>query len=131
MNNNKRIFVLLNGPPRSGKDTVADYLTTVLGNSVKISLAASLKNMVHRAYGLTDVPYNHYENTKDEPNEDFLGITPRQAYRAFSETYMKPLHGNRIWAKILLLYIEEMSYDIYIISDVGFEDEVHEIIQVA
>lgn len=94
-------IVLLNGPPRCGKDTVAGILATRLPNVRRIGLADHLKSMVHAAYGLPMDPF-HLEEAKDEPNAAMYGMTPRQAYIHFSEKVMKPLHGDEFFAAMLL-----------------------------
>lgn len=104
----KHHLYLINGPPRSGKDTVASMLTGDLFRGRHLKLAAELKERTHAAYRLfrhDGQPFDHdaYEETKDQRREvAFLGLTPREAYIAFHERYLKPVHGPDILGRLLI-----------------------------
>lgn len=98
---------LLNGPPRSGKDTVAHIMTEDLFRGRHLKLAAELKERTHGAYRLLrhdGKPFDHdaYEAQKDVPREAFMGMTPRAAYIAFHEWYLKPMHGPAVLGRLLI-----------------------------
>lgn len=90
---------LLNGPPRSGKDTIAEMLVTDLG-AEHWKLAKELKERCHGAYRL-DKPADAFEAVKDLPSGLFLGLTPREAYIRFHETFLKPAHGFEVLGLLL------------------------------
>lgn len=127
---------LLNGPPRSGKDTVAYYFSTAYRNFRHIKFAKHLKIMTHADYGLFDddgVPYshNHFEDTKDEPSDLFFGLTPRQAYIHTSEDRVKPFFGDEFFGNMLIRtnlndYDESVNY---LVSDSGFASEIRPLIR--
>lgn len=108
-------LVLLNGPPRSGKDFAGGLLQkNAQLNSAGAwdrcayldKFAGYVKRGTHGAYCIEDgdgelAAHDHFEHCKDTPHPDFFGKTPRQAYIAYSETFMKPLHGPRIFGEIL------------------------------
>jgi hypothetical protein len=117
-------LIILNGPPGCGKDTLANYLS---GDGVfcHIKFASELKVMTHRLYGVSDPQAIYqFENVKDVPNEKFYGLTPRQAYIAISEQYIKPVHGKGFFGDRLLEEIEAVPADLFIASDGGLIEEL-------
>lgn len=98
--------IFLNGPPRSGKDTGAKHLARAFG-SVRIGFADHLKVATHAAYGLfafngAPCPALAFEAVKDTPLPEFMGLSPRQAYIAHSERYIKPLHDDAFFGHMLV-----------------------------
>ncbi len=85
-------IILVNGPPRSGKDTIGQLLCQRLP-LVLDKFARKLKEAAHALYGMPELPHDHFEACKDTPLEQFFGKSPRQVYIAVSETYFKPLHA--------------------------------------
>ena len=69
--------VLFNGAPRSGKDTAANLVTAHLDLTHPdlvarpIKYATPLKRATHEMFGLSNIDENHFEDSKDEPNEAF------------------------------------------------------------
>ncbi len=119
-------LLLINGPPRSGKDTVGEIVRELCGATV-VKFAAVLKNMTHALYGLVDgdgrpLPHGAFEEVKDEPNEAFMGLTPRRAYIEVSERYMKPVHGIDIYGKLLAQSITG-ERGVVVVTDSGFVEE--------
>jgi hypothetical protein len=130
---------LLNGPPRSGKDTAARLLGQLLGEGTTghWKLAEQLKVRTHAMYdlrnALTGKPYaaDHYETTKDEPSADFRGLTPRAAYIAAHERYWKPVHGPRILGELLVREIERSPFNLphIVISDAGDDSQCEPLVE--
>ena len=108
-------ILLLNGPPRSGKDTIAEYLEGHGWHHGKFSKV--LKERTHALYGMIDCPYDAFENVKDENLSVFFGITPREAYINTSEMLMKPVHGDDIWVRIFIQELEKVKKDYIVVSD--------------
>jgi len=103
-------LILLNGPPRCGKDTAGFVLERRIGGDGSVvwveKMSRLLKERTHALYGIVDrtgAPKGHaeYETSKDSPRPEFLGLTPRQAYIAVSERYLKPMHGEDVLGKML------------------------------
>lgn len=118
-------IILLSAPPQAGKDTVANIIVESFSTKKPIGhlkFSKPLKEMTHRLYG-QDHPHDYYELSKDTPHDDFLGITPRQAYIGVSEQYMKPMHGKAVWAKMLAREIRTSPLNYFVISDLGFIEE--------
>lgn len=100
------MLFLINGPPRSGKDTLAGLLGDERG-CYHWKLSAELKERCHAAYRLTrvgggDLPAEWFEGSKDLPCVGFRGLTPRAAYISFHEDYLKKVHGPRILGELLV-----------------------------
>lgn len=121
-------IILLNGPPSCGKDTAANYLIDVYSGVCTDKFARVLKERTHALYGFVDRPHNYYEDVKSLPNNDFYGLTPRQAYINVSELYFKPVHGKNIFGKILADELDKYNWEINVISDSGFAEEAQVLI---
>lgn len=122
-------IVFFNGPPRSGKDTLAKALAIMAPAYRVVKFAKILKERTHALYGLVDLPHDFFESTKDIPQAAFMGLSPRQAYINVSERCMKPVHGDEVFGRLLL---GEISFTEkgrgFLISDSGFAPEAMPII---
>lgn len=141
----KTKVIFVNGPPRSGKDTAGDALEIILSASAVYThkLSKELKERCHAAYyacqlNMDPLPHDEFEDCKDEPLDVFEGLTPRQAYIAFSENWLKPTHGAAKLGEWLAGEMDDsilsedspMQYDRYhIITDSGFSEECGPIIE--
>lgn len=125
---NKKLIVL-NGPPRCGKDTLADFLADEWGMA-HLKFAGRLKQMTHGLYGVPmPAAINQFESCKDEPNPSFFGLTPRQAYIAVSEAYIKPVHGKDFFGKRLLEKINQIPKNLFVASDGGLIEELIPVVE--
>ena len=122
-------LVLLNGPPRCGKDTVGQMLVERLPGYRVDKFARKLKDLCHCLYGICGLPHSHYELCKDEPRAEFLGLSPRQVYIGLSERYFKPMHGLDVFGRMLLEDYRSFDGPGLIITDCGFNDEVPPMIE--
>lgn len=125
-------LILLNGPPRSGKNTLAGLLDDALPAAtprVIMGYSDHLKILTHTFYGLpTDTPVDHFDSCKDVPSDQFLGLTPRQAYIFMNEKVIKPLHGDLFLGymfvrKVANIVQERRSPLVVICPDSGFYGE--------
>lgn len=117
-------IIFFNGPPYSGKDTLATEFAKMAPAYKVVKFAQVLKERTHALYGAPDLPHDFFEKTKDQPHTLFFGKTPRQAYIAVSESYMKPLHGEEIFGKLLLGSLQDYpKAKGFLISDSGFAPE--------
>jgi hypothetical protein len=126
---NPRI-IFIQGPPGSGKDAFGKLLSELIPDSKIVKFAGVLKNRTHALYGLFDkygfLPHHAFDATKDQPSDDFLGLTPRQAYIAVSETYFKPQHGQDVFGRFLAAELKDDG-TVYLITDSGFVREAEPI----
>lgn len=137
-------FILFNGPPGSGKDTIARTCKALKGGDI-ISFAEPLYNYLTLCL---KIPYHEIQGCKDEPVfQEINDKTPRQEIIDFSLKWLKPRFGDNILGKILakkakqcIEYEEktrcnrilrpQVHKDIYIwIPDLGFESDICGLIQ--
>ena len=121
-------IVLLNGPKSSGKDHAAKYICSTFPNSKLDKFARILKEKTHALYGFHWRAWDYYEDCKDIPHEDFLGLTPRQAYIGVSENYFKPMYDDQIFGRLLAKELDKFDEELYAISDSGFVPEAEVLI---
>ena len=122
------MIILLNGPPRCGKDTVAGVIAHRHG-AYHTKFARRLKEDTHALYGMPEMAHDAFEHCKDDPCSEFRGLTPRRAYIAVSEKLMKPLHGERIYGEILCEAIRgHVGERDIVVSDSGFVPEALEVV---
>lgn len=126
----------LNGPPRSGKDTVADSIRMQLlrdGYSCKvIHTAAPMRKAAFSLLGLESTHVS-YEAVKDL-KQQMTGDTVRQLMIQLSEEFIKPKYGQDYWARLLQRRInvwvrslgrDEKKAPVVIIPDIGFDVEAN------
>tara|TARA_R110002167_G_C12707228_1_gene655097 strand:- start:11082 stop:11636 length:555 start_codon:yes stop_codon:yes gene_type:complete len=123
-------IIFLNGPPGCGKDHAA----TVLGG-FRMKMAKELKERTHAACLLFDRngrprPHDFFEAVKDKPNALFGGSTPRAAYIAMSEGFIKPIFGDSALGMWLADSISNMAHPAndFLITDSGFRGEAEEVV---
>jgi len=121
----KANLVLLNGPPRAGKSLASKVLADLIQDEVRVLyLSEQIKRATHCAYGMFDVPFDFFEDCKDAESELFFGLTPRQAYIAHSEEYMKKVHGADVFVHMFLKRLTDRIPPISVVPDVGFQAEI-------
>jgi hypothetical protein len=123
-----KTLILLNGPPRVGKTTIANHLRSMMNNGVRMNMADALKTMTHAMYSQPLDP-DHFEDVKDIPNPAFGGMTPRQAYIAVSEDFFKRYHGSLVYGELFVKNaLKTMPGSCMITADTGFAGEIVPII---
>ena len=129
--------ILLNGPARSGKDSLATAFANHAAKRGKVSeivkFAGSLKDSAHRLFGFVNVMHDHFEAEKDKPQHYLHGKTWRQIYIAVSELLFKPTFGADIFGRLtrdemnVLREVNRMDgdppVDFWLVSDSGFAPE--------
>ena len=115
-------LILLNGPPRCGKDTLANMLEKRCGFT-HLKITSPLKERVHGLYGMPDAPHDAFDDCKSEKRNEFLGLTPREAYIKVWEKYLLPMHGEGMLIDMLIDSIDNSSNNLFVISDIGFNRE--------
>lgn len=118
------MFIVLNGPPASGKSTIARALCNALApryRTISDSFAAPMKHFVATALG-----EKYSEMPKDSPRDIFRGSSVREVLIHLSEHYMKERYGQDIYGR--LLYYRALRYPekpAFIVCDEGgFIDEL-------
>lgn len=114
-------LILFNGPPRSGKDTLCEYMAAKHGFT-HLKFAYHMFNDLKLILGLSDEQFKYYrEEAKDEPM--FNGKSFRQMAIDYSEKVVIPRYGQYAWVEALSKDLEKISGDVCV-SDLGFEREV-------
>lgn len=124
--------VLLNGPPRAGKDFAAAAIIREFHGAGLVKFAGPLKRATHEAFGLTDRADAHYENCKDEPHPDFGDLTPRAAYIAMSEQGIKSAFGHGHFGRAAVNRMRNLysrGLQLAVVSDSGFVGEALEVVK--
>jgi hypothetical protein len=122
-------YIILNGAPKSGKDTIGQALHFQLRPHYQVirrKLAEPIKRAVGAFLGLTTVEADHYfENpvVKDHPSKRFFGTTPRQVLISFSEDWVKPNYGKQAFGEIMLERTKDLE-GVVVITDCGFTEEI-------
>lgn len=127
-------IVLFNGPPSSGKDTLANQLVLRIPRSEVVKFAAPLKTVATHLYCDGD-SRKFYEldqaDKKNTPHPTFLGKSCRQVQIDISEVYMKPMHGKHVFGEFLKRTINRKvdNTDIFFVSDSGFREEAEVLVE--
>ena len=148
--NGKPRVILLNGPPECGKDTAAAMLKQSFGQYAHIEkFARPVKEGCHGLFGIVDdkgrvLRHDAFELVKNEPNAEFLGLSPRQAYIWYSEVVMKPKFGQSIFGNMAVAnmrrWLSNFQQDVkkgillnvppvFLISDSGFAVETDPVVE--
>ncbi len=126
---------LINGPPKSGKDTAARYLaekfdgrTLKFAGPIKRTVTAIYHNNDRRAFDCLDTA-----EMKDVPQACYFGKSCREAQIGVSEHFLKPFHNDTgIFGKLLTkeidAYLNRLFSGAFFISDSGFRPEAEELI---
>lgn len=133
------VVTILNGPPGSGKDTLADML-------IEEAKAGGVKNVHHLRFKDVlyqetaehfDVPIGYLIEVasdtiqKEKPLSVLQGKTPREALIHVSENIIKPLHGDDYFGRktkekmLSLVSGDEFEINYFVISDSGFYEELY------
>lgn len=138
------LFTFINGPPGSGKDTLAKLLCGAVTGSYIESFAEPIRAMIYNVFFPNEGPINYNFDLRDaevkarqmpflHPRTDdySLIISIRDAMIDFSESWMKPNFGPDIFGRLLWRRAEEqmMFSDHFIIPDSGFVPEAQFIIE--
>ncbi|MGG5812568.1 hypothetical protein [Falsiroseomonas sp. CW058] len=128
------VVLLINGPPRAGKDTLASHLIERIGGATRRRMAHELKVRTHRLYDCPPESWDdpdYYDDVKDVPSAQFHGLSPRAAYIAVSETYFKPTHGEEFFGELFVRWLDGIGPETRLVAvpDSGFLTEVRPILR--
>lgn len=122
-------LILLNGPPRSGKDTLAARLKG--WGAVDMKMSRPLKDGWAGLMGWGDQERERAEHTKDRAFSAGLPGSPlsyRQAQIDLSERFLKPLYGPDVFGRIAAWHLEALlagrAPPLVTVSDSGFAAEI-------
>lgn len=123
-------IILVNGPPRSGKDSLAAIFGE-LRQAKPIKFADPLRKAVPAMFGMApDVYHDLIENHKETPTDLLMGMSPREAQIWLSEEVMKPRFGKYVFGLVAANAIQAAPYiDTWCFSDSGFTEEAEVIVE--
>ena len=136
--------ILINGPARSGKDTIAKYMKEELNkreiNVEILSFAEPLKQIIADTFDISLTTLEYYKNNADnisiecikENRNDFqvLEVTNfRRILQRFGTEGMKPVFGNNVWANLVVQKIKQSNAEVFIIPDFRFQIEADTILK--
>lgn len=122
-------LIILNGPPRSGKDTAANYLWYKVGRAQIMRMSSPLKSGLHAFFHMTQEEIKAAENSKgataaDDVPLDFLyDKTWRNAQISLSEDWAKQFFGPDVFGRIFARRLLAATSDVIICPDSGFAHE--------
>ena len=124
-------IILLNGPPRSGKDIAATFIRKDLGadKCTNFPTKQPLWDIFQAMFAFTEMQLHNMVNTqqKDIQQDMLNGFTPREVLIELSEQFIKPRFGNGFFGEILARRISNSPCMYATVSDTGFTEEVREL----
>lgn len=129
-------IVAFNGPPRSGKDTMAEMLANhmdqqgVVTMVVPESLSLPLREIAYAMTGwVGPTDGENYERFKTTCFQQFGGASGRQLMIDVSEKFLKPTYGIEVMANLLIARNSNVAPAVLLIRDSGFQIEVGPLIR--
>lgn len=129
-----RKLILLNGCPRCGKDTAADYLVSELGAHA-FKFSRPIKDAIKAAFQLSDVEVDALEAAKSESAELFSGMSYRGIQISFSEDWLKPNLGQDVFGRLAARHLSRIikcypNNQLFVSSDSGFAAEAEPVVDI-
>lgn len=117
--------LLLNGPPRSGKDALGSLLSELDPNVRVMKFAQPLIDTMTASFGVSCAD----GADKEAPCAALRGKSRRETAISLSEDWFKPQFGPGVFGRILLSKINSMPPgNIAVVTDSGFKSEADPII---
>ena len=116
-------LILFNGPPRSGKDTAAEYVWAKLDNAMLFKLSAPIKSAIKSMFDLTDAEVLHLEANKGTSDPLLFDRSYRNVQISFSEQWAKEQFGTQVFGKLAARKLMKARSQVFICSDSGFDYE--------
>lgn len=119
-------IVFINGPPRSGKDTLAGLLMRSIGRGRVYKFTTPMDIAIKSTFNIGhDTWLRMREADKDVRQPCFNHMTLREVMIDFSEQFMKPNFGPMIFGHLAVEHLRDAqgNSQAVFISDSGFVDE--------
>ncbi len=120
----KTKVLILNGPPSSGKDSLAEVMRKKFGAKHR-SFKSRLLTLTRYFYGVSQVQWDAWYTTegKETPRAELDFQSCREALIFVSEVVTKPNFGNAYFGNAALKTMPDDG-SVYVFSDGGFPDEI-------
>ncbi len=113
------MIILLNGPPRSGKDTAAAFIVKYLSHTTHYKLSRPLKGAVHKIFDISGEMVVHFEKNKETSSPHLLGSSYRAAQIDIF-WMLENIYGPDVLARLFIRYIKKNDASKHIVlSDCG------------
>lgn len=143
----KKLVIIFNGPPNSGKDYAAKVVTDKFEGAVHLEFKKALREVAHHMASLhttgyvqwnlqdavdacNEIEYSERKSDKDTIHRYAFGM---RSWREFliwiSETVMKPILGQDIFGRAAAKLVQATDARIIAFSDGGFQVEVDELLK--
>ena len=120
------MIILLNGPPRSGKDTAAMFIKRHLPGTVEYKMSAPLKRGIQTIYGFNADACKFVDKEPDTKTRLLHGQTYRVVQiRLFQ--HLAAIHGETILADLAITAFPSIMAKHVVISDCGMTIEATKI----
>lgn len=131
----KPLIIQISGKKRSGKDTLAQFLTQVYQSQSKsvelLSYAEPLKQIAADIMQISTEQLDSYKNDPDSykiqttNNDTLISVTNyRNLLQTLGSEAMKKWFGPSVWADLLNRRIQQSQADVIIVPDWRFKSEV-------
>lgn len=128
MHTNLKHIYLLNGPPRSGKDSLADLIMAHEFAEVPTRVEKFAEPLKIGGSAALAIPLEELESKWKETIIPGLGVTWRQYQISMSEDWYKPQFGMDIFGRLLVERIRRRPAQYYVVSDSGFTYEAQPLV---
>ena len=121
-------LLLINGPPRSGKDTFFRFVCRQIQSCAEYKMARPLRDIFGALFCMNWIEQDIIlEEKKDEVIQEF-SMTPREILIMISEEWIKPAFGDHFLGVIGKARIRKMKEDVIVITDSGFDYEIEPLV---
>jgi hypothetical protein len=125
------MIILLNGPPRCGKDTAAEFITLMVGNSKvqHIKMSRPMKAALRLIFGFTMAEVRELEENKDQGNgPEFADLSYREMQIKLFE-HLKETYGPEVLGRIFIRHDRHTMKRHTVVSDAGLSVEIEPIVE--
>ena len=122
-------LILFNGPPRSGKDTAADFVWHRYRNVRRFKLSQPLKDGIKAFFNLTDAQVQHLEKNKSIPDPLLFNQSYRDVQISMSEHWAKDRFGMRVFGNLAQREVIASPSSLFVCSDSGFAYEAEPLLK--
>ncbi len=122
------MIILVNGPPRSGKDTFYRFAKQWV-TCQEYKMSSPLKRGLAAFFGWSGEDAKHIEEYKDQTSAFCFGKTFRETQISLSEEWAKVQWGADIFGRIAVNRIDDIMCPTVIVTDSGFQIEANTMIK--